>query len=118
MQGGFPDNDTLYGLIIGSDRLTGGSGDDLMFGGRWIRYLRATMDLGSDEITEDSNSGYDIIRIENEGNGFPRDMYYANGAIFALPGRTNPDLNTLKINDFANFEEIGLEMVRLEGLNP
>lgn len=95
------DDDTLYGLA-GNDRLTGGSGDDLMFGGVGDDTYVYNY-LGSDEITEDSNSGYDIIRIENEGNGFG-DMYYANGAIF-VASAINPDLNTLKINGFANFEE-------------
>lgn len=96
------DDDTLYGLA-GNDRLTGGSGDDQMFGGVGNDTYVYNY-LGSDEITEDGNSGYDIIRIENEGNGFG-DMYYANGAIF-VTSKTNPDLNTLKINGFANFEEL------------
>lgn len=99
---GEADNDTLYGLA-GNDRLRGGSGDDLMFGGVGDDTYVYNY-LGSDEITEDSNSGYDIIRIENEGNGFG-DIYYANGAIF-VASMTNPDLNTLKINGFANFEEL------------
>lgn len=99
---GEADNDTLYGLS-GNDRLSGGSGDDIMYGGVGDDTYIYNY-LGSDEITEDSNSGYDIIRIENEGNGFG-DIYYADGAVF-IASSTNPGSNHLKINGFANFEEL------------